>query len=404
MKVLFSFVMAINALTLFAQKIEVPAETKPYYQVLEWKGSGLIALSRDPGLVQRQIRLTMVDDSGKTKFTQNLNPLQDKLHFLAEDGSKYCYFLEDLEPREGKVFLHQLNLSGNIKVEKVDLIGAVKKIGKFVSDDLKIMDIVCTDKALVWMIRVENNELKKTQTIAVSMTHHNFLTFPFVVSEHPIGSNKTEDQISFYVAGEKGENIVFAARSFVSKSSGWFIKEFSPKGVLSNELSLDNLSLKFEQHQRIGFGRRGMSLLDLKEPNESGTLVVVNGEFFVGGIESTGSSAVFSTYKWEEKQWKSVQKTNLAQFSMKKNNEVGFMIMKEGLVWYVKNTLIEGHFHGIDKTSKAVVKNIDKSSYNPSRILTEEFVGKMVTPLNGKWLCFDPSQLPGVKSLQFELN
>jgi hypothetical protein len=299
MKKSLIILFALVSIATYAQNFEIPPLKQPYYDILEWKGIGALALSHDLTLTQKQVDLTMVSDEGKSTWQQVYNPMSKETYFISEDGGKYAYFLENLELKDNKVFIHQLSAAGNIKVMNLNFLPVLKRLGSFSPSDLYLTDIITTEKALLWMFKHRDKE--KLTTIAVSMTHHNFNMYAFVVSENVISSSKIEDQISWYIAGEKDENILFAARLHAGKEAGWRVKEYNPKGVMVSETVLEQIGTNFIAHTRVGFGRRGSALLKRSEPNEKGTLVFANGAYFVGGIEMNGTNANLVSYKMENK-------------------------------------------------------------------------------------------------------
>ncbi|WP_343635118.1 hypothetical protein [Fluviicola sp.] len=400
MKKSLIILFALVSISNYAQNFEIPPLKQPYFDIIEWKGIGALALSRDLSLTQKQVDLTMVSGDGKSAWQQVYNPMAKETYFISEDGGKYAYFLENLELKDNKVFIHQLSAAGNIKVMNLTFLAPLKRLGDFSPSDLYLTDIITTEKALLWIFKHRDKE--KLTTIAVSMTHHNFNMYAFVVSENVISSTKIEDQISWYVAGEKGENILFAARLHAGKEAGWKVKEYNPKGVMVSEQVLEQRGTNFMAHARVGFGRRGSALLKRSEPNEKGTLVFANGAYYVGGIEMNGTSANLISYKMEEKEWKKVCTSPYSSYNTKKDLEVGCFRMDEGIGWYVNSGKPEGHFHPFTSGTGIVSGTIDQATSNPSRLLTAEFPSKFVVELNTKWLVFDPKQLPTKNSLTFE--
>ncbi len=385
-----------------AQSFEIPSEDQPFYEVLEWKGLGMLLLSRDPSLSQKQIKISMVAGEGKTSWQQVVNPLGDVTHFIAEDGGKYAYLLENLELKSGKVFLHQISIAGNIKTNNTSFSAALKKLGDFPADELRLLDIITTEKALVYLFTHETKG--KKSTLAVSMTHHNFLCYASLVAENVAGSSRVEDQVSWYVAGEKGENIIYAARTHAGKDAGWKIKEIDPKGKVVSESSLSSNGTIFVEHERVGFGRRGSALLKRVEPKEKGSLVVQNGGYFVTGVEVDNAKANLVTYQWSEGKWKEKCASPISEFNSKKGFQVGYLLLKEGCGWYVKHTQTEGHFHGANLSKGIVSGKVSQQTFNPSRLLTADFSDKFVSSLEGKWLVFDTRVLPtrGAVTLEYK--
>lgn len=398
----------ISALFLFfsglalAQSFEIPAESFPFYEVLEWKGQGAILLNRDPSMNQKQVYLTLVGPDGKSVWNENFSPNVKEYYFISEDGGKYAYFLEHLDLRSGKISFHQLTNTGNVKTNSVSFSTALKKLGDFPSDELTVLDIVTSDKALIYLFSHTDKSSKKKSTIAVTMTHNNFLVYATMVAQNVTSTNKVEDQVSWYMAGESGESIVYAARTHAGSSAGWLVKQFSPKGDLQKEFTIKANTLNFAEHARVGFGTRGSALLKRVEPLEKGTLLVNNGTFYVGGVEVSGTTANLVTYVWKENNWSKQASSPVNAYTAKKGLEVGYYPMKEGIGWFVKSTGTEGHFHSYTAENGIVSGSISQQTANPSRLLTAEFSGKFVAALATKWLVFDQKQLPSKGAVSFE--
>lgn len=385
-----------------AQVFEIPAQEFPYFQILEWKGQGAILLSRDPSFNQKQVHLTLVADGGTSVWNENFNPSGKEFYYISEDGGRYVYFLEHLELKSGKISFHQLNIAGTVKANNVSFTTALKKIGNFAPDDLTLLDIVTSEKALIYLFTHTDNGTKKKSTIAITMTHNNFLVYATLVAQTVTASSKEEDQVSWYMAGESGESIIYAARTHSAKDAGWLIKQFSAKGELQSEYNLKGIGTKFVEHERVGFGTRGSALLNRVEPMEKGTLLVNNGVFYVGGIEMEGTNARLVSYVWKDDMWNKLTSTPVKGYNVKKGLQIGYYPMKEGIGWFVKSTVAEGHFHPYSGGEGIVSGTVTQQINNPSRLLTAEYTGKFVAALADKWLVFAPAQIPSKGNVSFE--
>jgi hypothetical protein len=301
------------------------------------------------------------------------------------------------------VRFHQLTSGGNIRSNSVSFSTALKKLGDYPADELELLDIVTTEKSLVYLFTHTNNAAKKKATIAVSMTHNNFLVYATLVAENVTGSSKVEDLVSWYIAGEAGESLVFAARVHAGKSAGWSVKQFSPKGELESEKTVLSAGLSFIDHERIGSGTRGSAYLNRVQPKEQGTLLVSNGHYYVGGVEANGTAYNLVTYTWNADKWEKVASSPLKGYNVKKPSlQVGYFPLKEGIGWYAKTATAEGHFHSFTNATGIVSGAVSQQINNPSRLLTAEYSGKFVAALPDKWLVFDPKQLPVKGSVTFE--
>ena len=70
MKKSLSILVALVSIATHAQSFEIPALKQPYYDILEWKGIGALALSHDLTLTQKQVDLTIVSGEGKSTWQQ----------------------------------------------------------------------------------------------------------------------------------------------------------------------------------------------------------------------------------------------------------------------------------------------------------------------------------------------
>jgi hypothetical protein len=129
---------------------------------------------------------------------------------------------------------------------------------------------------------------------------------------------------------------------------------------------------------------------------------VNNGIFYVGGIEIAGTTATLVTYEWKDNVWTKIASSPVKNYNAKKGLQAGYFPMKEGIGWYVKNTVAEGHFHSFTNAEGIVSGVTNQQMNNPSRLLTAEFPGKFVAALPGKWLVFDTSVLPVKEKVTFE--
>lgn len=389
---------------LSAQEFEIPAEKYPFYDIVEWKGYGAILYNREPEMKLKQVHMTLVGTDMKSAWQQSFNPLSENYYYIADDGGRYAYFLNDLELKDGKISFNQLNVSGNIRTQAVGVITLIRKLGDFQLSDLTVTDIVSTEKALVYTLIHSDKATDTRTTIAVTMTHHNLSPYASIVATNKIGSSKPEDQVSWYVAGQEGESIIFAARIHDGKSAGWATKQFSPKGVLESESELKFPEQKFVSHYRSGFGPKGNTMLQEIQPREAGTLVYCKGKFYVGGIEADGTGAKMVSYVYDAKSWKKIGATPLGAYNAKRTGDVGFFQLAEGLAWYNGNEKTgEAHFHAYDGSKQLVTKNVPVRLNNPGRLVTEEFPGKFIAALPTGTLVFDPAQLPANGAAKFTL-
>ena len=159
---LFTTLFLIAQATSFAQKFEIPqVDNTVFYDIIEWKGMGALLMSKDANSSTKQITLTLVNEQQRSVWDQKFNPKTDDFYYISSDNARYVYFLDNLELQDGKVYFSQLNSAGNIKSTNVSIISAVKKLKNLSSDDLDLVNVVVTDKALVHHFRYTDKTSKR---------------------------------------------------------------------------------------------------------------------------------------------------------------------------------------------------------------------------------------------------
>ena len=239
-----------------AQEFTIPSGPKPYYDIIEWKGMGGILMSKDPSGNTKQINLTLIGDQQTSIWDQKFNPKGEEFYYLASENARYVYFLDNLELNNGKVYFSQLNSAGNVKTTSVALGSTVKPLGVTDYNDLELVNVVVTDKALIHHFRYVDKKAKAIKEIATFITHHNFRPYAVELGSVKNADLKNDDIGQWYYIGFTGDQIYFAARDLQSKKKGWSVKEFTSKAKLTIGTFMeapDNL-IPIED---IGFGTTG---------------------------------------------------------------------------------------------------------------------------------------------------
>ena len=130
-KIFSFFISTILGFSTFAQQFEIPAEKYPFYSILEWKGRGSILLNREPTGITKKVNLTLVGNQSTSIWQESFNPRGKDFYFISSENTRYTYFLENLNPELGKIFMHQLNSAGNMKSTSVSLTAAIKELGAY---------------------------------------------------------------------------------------------------------------------------------------------------------------------------------------------------------------------------------------------------------------------------------
>lgn len=253
MKISAIFLSLFIGISLSAQQIEIPSEQYPFYSVIEWKGMGAMLLNRDPSLNTKKVNLTLVGNNPTSIWMQSFNPNGKDFYYISSENARYVYFLDNLKPDMGKIYLHQLNSAGNVKSTSVILSSAIKKLGTYDLSEMELIDVVTTDKALVHIFRYHDVKEKKYIEMATFVTHHNLLVYASIIGEVSEISLKEGNYGYWKYIGFADEQILFAARDYQSRNSGWSVKKFTPKAVMSEAVFIHGSTDNFDKVQNTGF-------------------------------------------------------------------------------------------------------------------------------------------------------
>ncbi len=156
----------------FSQTFEIEESKYAYNNIIEWKGMGALLMSSDPSGNTKQVNLTLVGNQETSIWDQKFMPKGENYYYISSENARYVYFLDNLELNNGKVSFNQLNSAGNVKSTSVSIGSAVKKLGSYDYNDLELINVIVTDKALVHHFRYQDKKNKSVVEIATFITHH----------------------------------------------------------------------------------------------------------------------------------------------------------------------------------------------------------------------------------------
>ena len=379
----------------------MPAEEYPFFDILEWKGQGTLLLNRDPSGQQRKINLTMVGEKTTSIWQESINPSGKDYYFIHSENARYVYFLDQLQPIEGKIQFSQVNIAGNVKSSTALLSAAVRKLGDYDFNLLKMIDVFTTDKALVFLMRYHEKKEKRFTDFLLTMTHHNFLIYATKLGDIPEAYLKEPDKYSFWsYAGNEGEDILFYSKDHKDKKNGFSILSFTPKAELKESRFITSASHGFDATSAGAFGATGRFYLNTTEVS-NGQLHMINGKFHHCGIRTEGIKKVAELYTLVDAEWVKVKSAELtvtgqktAIFSSVAMNE-GIGISYAGLSVFLP---ISGDAAAVLNTGTRHTPN------NPSSTQVKELNGRFAVSLTTGTLYFDTMQLNKVGPVNFEFR
>lgn len=405
MKSILLICFIILGITCRSQSFELPKELYSFYDVIEWKGNGGMLLNRDPSGNMRKVYLTFVSNLPNSTWNQSFNPKGSDFYYISSENARYTYFLDNLNLEEGKYFFTQLNTPGNVKSSSTLLLQLFKKLGDFELSELKLIDIVTTDKALIHLFRYHNSKEKKYVDIAIFMTHHNLISYGCILGE-TLEANLKEGISDYWkYIGSTGDQIYFAARENQSKQKGWSVKETNSKSELLNSTYIKDSELTFELIENKGFGTTGQHYLNAKGEIASSVLTHFNGKYYLNGITAQNGKRELKSFKLTDGKWELMSSSVLDPLKGKETVKLGVSPINEGLGVKVDQILSSSViFSPFDKSKEIIVTPFtEKLTFNPSRMIVKEHKNEFVINLPDRNVFFDYKQLNNSGSVKFEI-
>lgn len=380
----------------FSQKIEIPAESFPFYDVIEWKGQGALLMNRDPNSSNAKINLTFVSNENSLTWKSTVNCSGKNTYFISSENSRYNYFFDNLTSENGKFSYSQVAPSGYVKFKEDDIYYHIKKTIPIEYENMEVVDIVTTDKALLYIFKYHDKKNKKVIDILVSMTHNNFILYTGILGETTEETLKSNPDFGWEYIGFTGEQIYFSAKGISNKKNGTFIKEFTTRVEPKQSFFIEDINEKFESFQNVGYGVTGKNYFKHEGFVGKSVITNINAKFYLSGYVINGGVYEFKTYELKDNKWELKSQFATKIPMNKKISSFGVYPLNEGLIFKVDNNLVflsftENYKHNVIGFKPELV-------YNPSALLTNEIGVKESFVINDRVLFFDRGQL-GKKSV-----
>lgn len=400
MKITILFFSVILGFSTYAQQFTIPAEEYPFFDIVEWKGTGSLLLNRDPSGLKKKINVTMVGEKPTSTWQESFNPNTDAYYFISNENARYVYFLDQLELTGGKLSFHQINSAGNFKSSSADIGNSIKKLGKYDYTEMKLIDVVTTDKSLLFVLRWNDKKEKKYIDFLVAMTHNNMLLYSNILGEVSEENLKDTRYGYWNYCGFQGENCYFVTKDVQDKKAGWSMRTTNSRGETTTTSFIPAPSFSLETSLVAPFGMTGKYHLGLSD-TQSGTILRNNDNFYLTGIQSSSAGRFLEMYLLKAGKWEKVQSLPLAAENSKKLEKFSVFSMNEGLAVTLGAF---DYFLPID-VSKKVVKNTHSklTPNNPSRVMHDSSSDRFTVSLATSVLLFDVNQLKKPTSVNFEL-
>jgi hypothetical protein len=397
-KVAFLLTLIIG-FSINAQQFSIPAEEFPFFDIIEWKGQGAILLNRDPSGLKRKISLTTIAEQPTSKWQESINPSGKEYFYISSENARYVYFLEQLQPVEGKISFSQVNIAGNVKNSTALLSTPIKRLGNYDINEFKMIDAFTTDKALVFMMRYQDKKEKKFIDFMVTMTHHNLLVYASIIGEVSEINLKDPRYGHWTYAGFQGENILFSVRDVQDKKSGFSLRTFNQKGEITETRFIEGPGVSFESLTTGSFGTTGRFYLETSEVS-SGSLLTINGKFHLIGSRLDGGKRWIELYSLIEGKWVKIKTASIAVDSSKKGPSLHLMALNEGIACIVGSTSV---FLPFGADANPVMNPATRfTPFNPSSVMVSDLKNRFAVSLPTGTLFFDTKQLTISGNVNFE--
>jgi hypothetical protein len=399
MKILTLIFTTILGVSSVAQEFIMPAEEYPFFDIIEWKGNGALLLNRDPSGLKRKINLTMVGEKTTSIWQESFNPTGKEYYYIHSENARYVYFLEQLQPVEGKVSFSQINIAGNVKNSTAVLATPIKKLGDYDITELKMIDVFTTDKALVFLMRHHDKKEKRFTDLLVTMTHHNMLVYASKLGDTPEANLKEPGKYGFWTyAGNQGENIIFYAKDQLDKKSGFTLQTFTSKAEKTESRFIECAAHNFDAVPSGSFGTTGRYYLNNQEV-ATGQLHFINGKYFHSGIRTDGTKKLVELYALENLKWTKIKSVEVAPSTDKKVPGFSSVALNEGIA-----STYGGKSVFLPFTADPAVTNTVTAftPFNPSSTMIKDLKGRFAVSLPTGSLFFETKQLNNPGAVKFE--
>lgn len=388
---------------LFSQSIEIPASVFPYSDVIEWKGMGAILVDKDQTGTTSKTNLTLVSSQATPIWKESYYPSGKESFYITSENARYIYFLDNILLNNGKCSYSQINPAGNIKSATIDIYYQLKKIRPFEMSDINLVDIVTTEKALVFIFRYVDKKDKKVIDYAFSMTHNNLTTYVGIIGETPELAIKDKLTNGWKYIGYSGDQIFFATRDEVNKKKGFTVKAFTPRIEGQTALFIPMLDNTTELLVNTDFGATGKNYIKHDNDIENSILINFNSKFYLTTISAEGSNRNLKNYVFVEGKWE-LMHANFTLPASKDPLKLGVQALNQGLAVKVENAgKSQVVLVPFAKEQSLLVTDYQASMlFDPSRFTTSEHKGAFVSLLPTRTLFFERNQLNKTGVVKFE--
>jgi hypothetical protein len=215
-------------------QLTVNPRKMPFYDIVEWPSNGVLLIAKDPKGNTTQQEVTYVNTAGEIKWQEQYLPQVKDPKLILSEYSNYLYFLDQLQPDNGKIFYNQATFSGNIRKGSIYFPPIFRTLTDFDDVNSELIDVVNATDNLIFHFRLRDKKAKTYVDALVLLNHYSLKTtalrLPGTYGWDEV--DKKEKSLPYFAGSKDNENY-FAYYSTRDKKKGIEVIIVDKKGNFS---------------------------------------------------------------------------------------------------------------------------------------------------------------------------
>ena len=318
------------------QDIILTPKKMPYYELIEWPNKGVLIFGKDHRGNTLQQEVTFINEAGELKWQEQYMPQVTSPKPILSEYSNYIYFLDQLQPDDGKIYYNQTNLSGYIRKGSINFPPIFRTVTNIPYSSCELIDIVSATDDLIFQFRLKDRKNKVYQDVLVFLNHYSLKTF---VAEIPgvFGFDAIEkgEKSLVYFAGSKENENYFVHHTRKDNKAGFDILIFDKKGVFTGSRFLVTPDSEILISERFSIFPSG-SFYNKGNPHSAkGQLLFFNDDWFLIGRKASG----LWVWKYDDLKASILLKDYIVQTKKSPEYAMGVSVLKDHLVVVTKSDI-----------------------------------------------------------------
>jgi len=335
MKIITVFLVFCSSV-LFGQEIKLTPKKMPFYDIIEWPNKGVLVFGKDYKSNTVQQEISFINDAGEVKWQEQYLPQVSDPKIILSEYSSYLYFLDQLQPENGKIFYNQTNLSGYIRKGSIYFPPIFRTVSDIDYNSCELIDIVSATDDLIFHFRLKDKKNKVYQDVLVFLNHYSLKTFiakvPGVFGFDVV--DKGEKSL-VYFAGSKDNENYFVHHTKKDNKSGFDILIFDKKGVFTSSRFLVSPDSDISPASHLSIFPSGSFYSNNTNHSAKGQLFFFDNQWFLLGCKSNS----FSIWKYIDGKPAKILTDYTIQTKKNPEHQVGVTVLRNKFVVILKSDL-----------------------------------------------------------------